>query len=152
MKRIKLGSLCFWGSWFFIVWLTNVMNVLKVWDFLPADWMFFSGNWELIHSLFVQQHFPIKLAGCLFGIIIFWEFCIVVMFFHAFYVFWKEKVNAIDVISKTFGVALAFWGAFLLGDECLIAYSEEAKHIILACLIFINATFFYFKDSKFTLI
>lgn len=148
MKLIKHYSLFFWGSWFSVVCLTNLCDVLKLWHFLPKDWLWFSGNWELVRHLFETQHWSFKLAGALFGIIISWELLIVVSFFYSFYVFSKRKDNSINTINRAFAIALSFWAAFLLGDEILLAYVQESQHIILASLMLLNALLFYIKEGE----
>ena len=148
IKTIKQGILLFWAIWFFLVFLANFADGLKALHFLPDTWSFASGNFPFMKQVTAVYGTPVWITSILYGMILFGEITVASSFFYAFFLWTKQKKNALFFINKAFAIGLLFWGVFLVGDEFFVAYTVETNHQNLTNLMLLSALFFYCIPNK----
>ncbi len=121
---IKLGCLLFWGCWFAIASMTNVFDFLYAIDVLPKTWVFRSGNYGALGSVFrIYFDSPVFL-----NVMFIADFSVQMLsaglFYLAFIFVWSKR-NAWFLINTAFALSMALWAAFLIFEEIFLAYTYE---------------------------
>lgn len=137
LHQIKSGLLLFWGLWFLLVFFTNSFDFLGVYNMLPSDWRFRSGNLSLILSVINIYGFSGAFANLLFFLDIIIQGTAAVLFFIAAVKLWTNR-QAWKWINTAFGISTALWAAFILMDEFFIAYNFEGTHSTLLIMEIIS--------------
>ncbi len=122
----KSGLLLFWACWFSLAFTTNVLDFLHVFGDLPNDWLFRSGNYQLLHGVISIYHTPGYLLNFLFTCDITVQGLSAILFITAAYCYWRGK--SWRFINLAFVLSIALWGVFILMEEVFIAYHFESVH------------------------
>ncbi|GAB3916347.1 hypothetical protein [Larkinella terrae] len=130
-RRIQAVLLFFWAGYFSIVLCSNTGDALKVLGWLPANWIFVSGNYEMVRSVVGIYHPPSWLAGIFFAGVIGWQAIGAVLLWRAFGTVVQQTPGQKAAVYRALTVTIALWAAFLLSDEIFLAYeipSLDATH------------------------
>lgn len=122
----KSGLLLFWGCWFSLAFTTNVLDFLHVLGYLPGDWLFRSGNYQLLHGVIDIYHTPEYILNLLFTCDITVQGLSAILFVTAAYSYWRRR--SWRFINLAFMLSIALWGVFLLMEEVFLAYHFESVH------------------------
>jgi len=122
----KLGLLLFWGCWFSFAFTTNLLDFLHVLGYLPSDWLFRSGNYQLLHGVITIYHPPVYVLNLLFICDIAAQGLSAILFITAAYCYWRGY--SWRYINLAFMFSIALWGVFLLMEEVFLAYHFESVH------------------------
>lgn len=122
----KLGCLLFWASWFFVAFLTNFFDFMYIWQWLPLNWHYRSGNYDLLKAATHMDQTSFFL-NALFVCDIIVLGLSAILFFLAFIYFWLYK--AWEFINAAFALSIALWGVFIAMEEIFLAYGAEKTHI-----------------------
>jgi hypothetical protein len=125
LKRLLL---LFWAAWLTVVFLSNLADAGKAWGLLGESWAFASGNWRLVQETTARYGIPAAVNVALFAGVIFWEGLAAVLFWRAALSF-RGRDSARRAVYLAFTTSLLLWGAFLVIDEVLVAYSLEGTHL-----------------------
>ncbi len=138
LNIIQRGIILFWGLWFSVVTITDVVNVLQGNNYLPKSFILSSKNYDLVINLFSTYglHSP-RIILFLFSIIILWAFTIAISFWVAFFWFTLERAYLAFLLS------LSMTAFFILFDEVFIQYELEHGHIIRIALQLISLWVFF---------
>lgn len=125
---IKSGLLFFWAIYFFLFFLTNLMDLFASHNVLSQGWLFRSGNYALIISTIKIYEFTSTTAVFLFLCDITLQAIASILFLIASIRFCCHK-KAWRWINIAFGVSMSLWALFIIMDELFIAYNYESTHI-----------------------
>jgi hypothetical protein len=128
---LKRALLIFWAIWHTIVLASNVVDAGKALGWLPKEWTFASGNYDLVVKTTSTHHAPAWLNGVLFAGVIPWEAAAALLFWMAFVRYRGRAVEGRSAVTTAFTASLLLWGAFLIADEACIAYTLRVR--IWAC-------------------
>lgn len=145
---VKRGVLLFWGAWFAVVALTNLLNALQVLEVLPADFKFVSGNWQWINETMNPLGVSVELQAFLFGGVIVWESLCAGLFFYALLRFRGGTLLHERETLWACSVSLALWCAFQVLDEVFLAFSPEAVHRVIFVETILTMLFFQLMPSE----
>jgi len=115
--------LFFWGIWWFIAFLTDVFDGLKSLGYSAFAWTP-SKNFYFLHKSLAIYHMPMIGSVILYVLIICGSLTATLLFFYAFHSPAKLKLP--------FMFSLIFWMCFLLGDQIIMNFTEEANHMVQA--------------------
>lgn len=146
IREIKSGILLFFGTWFFIAFLTNFFDGLHSLDYLNL-WKFRSGNFNQLLQVFSFYQVSPKLTGILFTCDIIVQGISSILFYIAFSQFYWNK-KPWPWINCAFGISIALWGVFLIMEEVFIAYGYEGTHIQLAIFELISFAIIHLIPSQ----
>jgi hypothetical protein len=125
---LQAGLLLLWALYLACVLATNLADALKQLGALPGSWTLASGNFALVTATTAAHGIPRGVAAVLFAGVIAWEALAAWMFFRAWATFRRTADGRAPEVTAAFTVSLALWGAFLIVDEILIAYTYAPAH------------------------
>jgi len=128
-RTLGHGIVIFWGVWLAIVFASNVCDGLVQLRLLPVSWPLASGNFGAISQTTLRYGSPTVVNAVLFLGVIVWEGAATALYLRAALLYRAARDHALAAIFSAFSASLALWGAFVLADEFLIAYSLEAPHL-----------------------
>ncbi|WP_128545976.1 hypothetical protein [Larkinella soli] len=120
--RLRAGLLLFWSLYFTSVFLSNSGDALKAAGLLPDDWLFVSGNYELVRKVVGIYRPPGWLAGLMFAGVIGWQAAGLALFWQAFLLTLRRATEYRVAIHRAFALTIGLWAAFILADEFFLAY------------------------------
>ena len=134
--------LFFWSCWFSLVTGSNLVDGLQQAGWVPADWPFASGNFDLIVETISIFDWSAGVAAILFVGVVAVEFGAAFLFLRA----------AIDAgsgsdayrfkVHRAFGAAIALFAGFLIADELFIVYDRignlESSHFLVLCALLLS--------------
>jgi hypothetical protein len=127
LPRLILG---FWAGWYFVVVASNVCDFVQWLGWLPASWLFASGNLALVRKTTAIYGIPDMVAAALFAAAIVWELAAAVAFSLAVS---QQSSCALawPAAERALLVGIGLWSAFILSDEIFIAYPTgiEGAHL-----------------------
>jgi hypothetical protein len=126
---LKCGLVVFWALWLSVVFVTNVLDFLKVLGWLEQHWRFASGNFDFIVATTARYDVPRTLDVMLFAGVIAWEATAAALFWRAAWARCRRPASAAPAVHTAFIVSLGLWCAFMLADEVCISYGVEATHM-----------------------
>jgi hypothetical protein len=124
----KLGLLLYWACWFSLACTTNLFDFLHAMGYLPAQWLFRSGNYTLLAGVINIYHMPSLILNLLFICDISVQGLSALLFFIAFFSFWMRAARPWRFINTAFALSIALWAVFLIMEEVFIAYRFEGTH------------------------
>ena len=130
MYFLKLALLCFWATWFSIVCLTNVFDILKVDGRLGASWKLASRNYELVAKAVSLYQAPRWVPRLLFLGVIAWQLAAAALFWIAFAAGTNGAIS-LPRADAAFAAGILLWAAFMVADEITIKYAMEQPHELL---------------------
>ena len=122
-KRILV---LFWGFWWLIAFLTDLLGGLKHLKLIHWD-LNVDGNYPFLVKSLAQFHTPEWIPASLFVMIIVWLFVATFLFFRASFASREEfyaKANTAFVVS------LCLWLAFFISDQIIMNFDLEANHMV----------------------
>lgn len=123
LRMLGRGLLVFWALYFAIVTLSNLSDLCRSLDLLPADWRWVSGNLAFIRAS--TGSLPPWTSQLLLAGVIAWQALSALLF-------WRAARNpAGRWLGPAFVVSVALWAAFILLDELLLIFETgaEATHL-----------------------
>jgi hypothetical protein len=132
--------LVFWASWFSIVCLSNVTDLLREAGVLPPSFRFYSGNFSLVADSVGLYAVPRVGAGILFLLVLVFQLSAAALFWRASLEPEPTAPHAHPKILLPFIVGIALFAGFVLFDEVLVLYRrlpglERTHFIILGALL-----------------
>jgi hypothetical protein len=133
LRLLAPGLLGFWALYFAIVALSNLTDLLRELQVLPASWRWVSGNLAFIAASTGRFAVPAWVNPILLAGVIAWEALAALLF-------WRAAWHPIGRrLGPAFAVSLSLWGAFILLDEILLIFETgaEATHfrLLIATLL-----------------
>jgi hypothetical protein len=125
LKRLLL---LFWALWLSVVFITNLADAGKALGLLGESWAFASGNFKAIKDTTARYGGAELVNGVLFAGVILWEGVAASLFWRAAWTF-RGRDSGRRAVYAAFTTSLLLWGAFLVADEILVAYSLEGTHL-----------------------
>lgn len=132
LRTLKRGTILFWALWLTVVLITNVLDLLKSFGVLPADWSFASGNYDLVAQTVARYNLGGALVILLFVGVIIWEALAALLLWrgYAAYDTTPDTIHGgLQAVYSAFAVSLALWAAFIVTDEIFIIYDLEGTHM-----------------------
>lgn len=126
---IPIGLLAFWALWLTLVFLTNLLDGLKVAGVLPESWPVASGNYRAIRDVTDGYGVPDRAVGLLFAGAVAWELAAAVLLWRAVLTF--GGAGGFGPTYLAFAASLALWAAFILADEVFSAYDMSRTHWVI---------------------
>lgn len=120
--------LLFWALWLSVVVATNLLDVLRTCELLPATFRFASGNGAWINQTMDPLGVPRLLQTLLYGGAIVWEALAAALFWWAAVTYCGRPLAEERIALLACGANLALWAAFQILDEVFLAYQPEAVH------------------------
>ncbi len=129
LHTLKRGLLFFWALWLSIVFLTNLMDLLRYSGILNQSWTFTSGNLDFMVQTTAIMLVPRPVVLLLFLGVLVWEAASALLLWRAFAAFRGIFAGGLNTVYTAFAVSLALWAAFMIADELFLAYDVEATHM-----------------------
>lgn len=132
-RLLRLGILCFWASYFTVVFASNAGDALKELGILGESFAFASGNYALVYRVTRIYGVPGAGVAALFGGVLAWQIATAVSFWRVFSSCVRDNRQAAGA-NTAFALGLGLWAVFILLDEVLIAYEIpglETTHLAL---------------------
>lgn len=126
---LKLGLLLFWACWFSLAFTTNTFDFIHTLGGLPETWAFRSKNYDVLQNVLAIYQTPIFLLNALFTCDIFIQGLSALLFWLAFFSFWRRRDGAWRYINSAFTLSIALWAVFVIMEEIFIAYQFENVHL-----------------------
>lgn len=147
LTTIRRGAILFWALWFTVVTLSDLTNFCQQINFLPANFIFSSKNYDLVSQYLTN--YGVKSNHVILGVffsLIMWAFVTAVLFWIALF-----SINSIMPYFAFF-ISFCMTGFFMLADEFFIQYSLEHGHMLrlslqLLCFILFSNIFSAFKNE-----
>lgn len=130
LAPLKLALLAFWGAWFALVVLTNVLGGLKALGRLPPAWPFASRNYEAVQKALAAYRPPPWVAPLLFAGVVAWQAAAAALFGWAALSSGPGAIN-LEAANLALAAGILLWGAFMLADEATLRYEFERTHELL---------------------
>jgi hypothetical protein len=129
LRVLGPGLLGFWALYFTIVALSNLTDLLRGLQVLPANWRWVSGNLAFIAASTGKFGIPAWVNPLLLAGVVAWETLAAVLFWRAA---WEPSGRR---LGPAFAVSLSLWGVFILLDEILLIFETGAEATHLRLLI-----------------
>lgn len=146
LDYLKLGILLFFAIWFFIAFLTNVIDLCNFLH-ITNQWQFHSGNYLALKTVTAIYDTPTLVLNLLFFCDILIQGISAVLFFIAF--LQSLQQHSWSLINIAFSISMALWATFLILEEIFIAYTFEATHMRLLTLEMIALLTMHLLPSKY---
>jgi hypothetical protein len=127
---IKLGLMAFWAIWLTIIFVSNLLEDMKVVGVLPQNWKFASNNYEAISKTTSIYRAPTWFNGLLFLVEIIWQGLSALLFWKATFGFLRMGPASYGDLYLAFAVSLALWAALMIADEIFRSYEKQHNHIV----------------------
>jgi hypothetical protein len=130
-RLLRLGILCFWASYFTVVFGSNAGDALKQLGLLSESFAFASGNYALVYRVTRIYGVTSTAVAALFAGVLAWQIAAALSFWRAFLFAARDRGQSLGV-NTAFVLGLGLWAAFILLDEILIAYETpglETTHL-----------------------
>jgi len=128
---LKLAILAFWGTWFTVVFATNLFGALKAAGKLPPGWKFASKNYDLVVKAVSLYEAPAWVPRLLFGGVMAWQLGAAWLFWYALASSGAAGVPDMAAVNAACGAGILLWAAFMIADEITLKYAMEQPHELL---------------------
>jgi hypothetical protein len=132
-RLLRLGILCFWASYFTVVFGSNAGDALKEVGILGESFPFASGNYALVYRVTRIYGVPNAGVAALFAGVLVWQIATAVCFWRACFFSVRNSRQPAGV-NAAFALGLGLWAVFIVLDEILIAFEVpglETTHLAL---------------------
>jgi hypothetical protein len=124
-RLLRPALLGFWALYFAIVAASNLTDLLRTLDVLPASWRWVSGNLAFVGAATGNADVPAWINPILLAGVIGWQALAAVLFWRA------AREPGGRWLGPAFVSSLGLWGLFVLLDEILLIFETgaEATHL-----------------------
>lgn len=136
-----MGLLGFWALYFAIVALSNLTDLLRGVNGLPAGWHWVSGNLAFMTSATTKFGVPYWVNPILLAGVIAWQALAALLF-------WRSAGSGGAALGAPFTVGLGLWAVFILLDELLLIFETGAEATHLRLLIAQLLTLVFLRLEK----
>jgi hypothetical protein len=136
-----MGLLGFWAVYFGIVALSNLTDLLRSVNVLPAGWHWVSGNLAFMTTATTKFGVPYWVNPILLGGVIVWQGLAALLF-------WRSARSGGAALGAPFTVGLGLWAVFILLDELLLIFETGAEATHLRLLIAQLLTLVFLRLEK----
>ncbi len=140
---LKTGILFFWGLWFGIVFLSNLIDLLNVHYGVMINFKFDSGNYQAVEKVISIYNTPNYILTLLFHFNIIIQGVTAFLFLIAAVSFYRLKPYSWKFVNLAFAISIALWGVFMIMEEVFIAYQFEPTHMRLGMFEMISLLMFH---------
>lgn len=139
---LSRSLLLFWSAWFSIVFSSNLADGLQQAGFLPEEWRFASGNFDLIAQSIDIYSFGKPWAAVLFAGVLIAQLAITFLFWRASFA--HDSLTEPDdrKVLQAFSLGIGLFAAFLVMDEILVVYHRfsglETTHFLILCALLLS--------------
>jgi hypothetical protein len=129
LRLVGPGLLGFWALYFAIVALSNLADLLRSLDVLPAGWSWVSGNLAFVGASTGKFGVPAWLNPTLLAGVVAWQLLAAVLLWRAA----REPDGR--WLGPAFVMSIGLWAVFILLDEVLLIFETGAEATHLRLLI-----------------
>lgn len=126
----KLGCLLFWACWFAVAGSTNLFDFMHAVGYLSNDWLFRSGNYNVLADVVKIYHLSPLFLNILFICDFSAQLLSAFLFFLSIIIVISGRPGW-AFINSAFAISMALWGVFMVMEEIFIAYPYEHTHAML---------------------
>jgi hypothetical protein len=141
LHRLGMGLLGFWALYFAIVALSNLTDLLRSVNVLPAGWHWVSENLAFMTSATSKFGVPYWVNPILLAGVIAWQGLAAMLF-------WRSARSGGAALGPPFTVGVALWAVFILLDELLLIFETGAEATHLRLLIAQLLTLVFLRLEK----
>ncbi|MGA0560343.1 hypothetical protein ACO2Q8_27010 [Larkinella sp. VNQ87] len=121
-QRILAILLLFWSLYVSLVFLSNTADALRALNWLPANWIFVSGNYALVRQVISIYSTSVWLSGLFYGGVLIWQSVGSILLWRAFAATLRQTPNRQAATERALTVLIGLWAAFIVADEFFLAY------------------------------
>jgi hypothetical protein len=126
MNLVSLGLLLFWGVYFSMAGVGNVVDWLTNHGYKGKYFRFSSMNYELMEKV-TEKHGASKSAtNILFATIMSWELLAAVTYLSAAALYTAGNET---LVEYAFFIGMGLFAGLTLGNEAFIYYDDEEEHV-----------------------
>lgn len=118
----KLMVLLLWACWFCLAGASNLFEFMHAFKILPETWLFRADNYAALTKVVNIYSTPSSILNFLFICDFTAQFLCGILFFIAFFCFWRDCASKWFFVNFAFIISIGLWSAFLVFQEIFLAF------------------------------
>jgi hypothetical protein len=128
MNLVSAGLLLFWGVYFSMAGVGNVVDLLTQHGYRGKYFRFSSKNFELLEQVAKKHGSGKSSMQTLFVVIMSWELLSAATYLSALVLYLE---GSSFLLPYAFFVGMGLFAGLVLGNEAFIYYDDEEEHVIM---------------------
>jgi len=128
LNPVSAGLLLFWGIYFSMAGVGNIVDWLTQHGFRGRYFRFSSKNYELLEKVAKRHGTGSRAMAALFTVIMCWELLAAFAYYAALALY---LVGSDALTPYAFFIGMGLFAGLTLGNEAFIYYDDEEEHVVM---------------------